>query len=100
MSLAHSNRRLSVPPLGRLEGHWSGSVGGSYSEMGYQIPFSGPPPLSPVPVPFVSYSPGLIKGKALLGEIHSLITKVAVELAPPSPGFYSLLFVVWKNSGS
>ena len=30
-----------------------------------------------------------------------LIAKGAVELAPlPSPGFYSILFVVWTNSGS
>ena len=30
----------------------------------------------------------------------SLISKGAVELAPPSPGYYSCLFVVWKATGS
>ena len=38
--------------------------------------------------------------KAVLGEVRSLIDKGAVELAPPSPGFCSRLFVVWKTSGS
>ena len=68
---------------------------------GYQIPFSTPPPpLSPDPIPFVTYPPSSFKGKALLGEVRSLIDKGAVELAPPSPDFCSRLFVVWKTSGS
>ena len=100
MSLALSDRWLSVPPLGCLEGQRSGSVGGGGSEMGVSDPFLRSSTLSLVPVPFVSYSPGSIKGKALLGEVHSLIAKGAVEPAPPSLGFYSRLFVVWKTSGS
>ena len=67
---------------------------------GYLIPFFFLPPLSADPIPFVSYSPGSIKGKALLWEILSLIDKGAVELAPPSPGFYGHLFLVWKTLGS
>ena len=39
MSLARSDRRLSVPPLGRLEGQGSGSVGGGGSELGVSDPF-------------------------------------------------------------
>ena len=68
----------------------------------YSIPFISPPPLSRVPVPFVSYSPSSTKGGwvALWGEISALIEKGAVELAPPSPGFYSHVFVVMKASGS
>ena len=42
---------------------------------GYQISFSSRPPLSPVLIPFVSYSPFSIKGTSLLGEVHSLIVK-------------------------
>ena len=67
--------------------------------MGYRIPFSSPPPLSRVPVPIPSYSPTSTKGKALRVEVLSLVEKGAVELAPPSPGYYSRLFVVWKATG-
>ena len=48
-----------------------------------------------------SYAPTSIKGAALEEVTLALIAKGAVELAPlTSPGFYSLLFVVWKTSGS
>ena len=57
--------------------------------MGHLIPFSSPPPLSPVPLP--SYSLDSIKGNALHGEILSLLEKGVVELAPPSPGYCSRL---------
>ena len=67
---------------------------------GYVIPFSSPPPLSPDPIPFSSYSLDSTKGKALFGEILALIEKGAVELAPPSPVYYSRMFVVWKALGS
>ena len=30
----------------------------------------------------------------------ALLAKGAIELAPPSPSFYSRLLVVWKTSGS
>ena len=68
--------------------------------MGYRIPVSLPPPLSPVPTPIPSYSLTSIKGKALCGEVLSLFEKGAVELAPPSPGYYSCLFVLQKATGS
>ena len=61
-------------------------------QWGYRVPFVSTPPLSLVPIPLPSYSPSSIKGKALQGEIEALIAKVAVELAPQSPGFYSRLF--------
>ena len=66
----------------------------------YSIPLVLPPPLSRVPVPSDSYSPSSTKGVALQGEISALIEKGAVELAPPSPGFYSRVFVVVKVPGS
>ena len=68
--------------------------------MRYRLPFSLPPPLSPVPIPLPSYSPSSVKGIALHGEVSVLLAKGAIELTPPSPGFYSRLFVVWKTSGS
>ena len=56
--------------------------------------------LSPVPIPLPSYSLSPIKGIALRGEVSALFAKGEIELAPPSPGFYSSLFVVWKTPGS
>ena len=68
---------------------------------GYQIPFHSAPPLSSEPIPFPAYTPSSFWGKALEQEVLSLVEKGAVELAPrPSPGFYSLLFVVMKASES
>ena len=53
------------------------------------------------PIPFPSYSPSSIRGKALEKEVQSLVEKGAFELVPlPSPGFYSRIFVVMKASGS
>ena len=68
---------------------------------GYRLPFLSVPPLSSEPIAMPSYSPNSIKGKALEEVTPSLVEKDAVELASlPSPGHYSLLFVVWKTSGS
>ena len=54
---------------------------------GYRIPFRRTPTLSKEPIPFSAYSPDSIRGKALEGEVRSLLEKGAVELAPlPSPG--------------
>ena len=68
---------------------------------GYRLPFLSVPPLSSEPLPMPSYSLTSIKGKALEEVALSLVEKGAVELAPPpSPGYYSRLFVVWKTFGS
>ena len=68
---------------------------------GYRIPFRRAPTLSKEPIPFPAYCPNSIRGKALEGEVCSLLEKGAIELAPlPSLGFYSRLFVVMKASGS
>ena len=51
--------------------------------------------------PLSGLRPDSIRGKALEGEVRSLLEKGAIELAPlPSPGYYSRLFVVMKASGS
>ena len=69
--------------------------------LGYRIPFRWTPALSEEPIPYPSYSPTSIRGKALEGEVLSLLEKGAIELAPlPSLGYYSRLFVVKKFSGS
>ena len=101
MSLAPQGRQLPVPPLVHLERQGSLSVGGGGVALGVSDSLLFPSPsLSPDPIPFVSCSRCSIKGKALLREVRSFIDKGAVKLAPPSPGFYSHLFVVWKTSGS
>ena len=66
---------------------------------GYQVPFRFLPPLSHVPLPLPSYSPSSIRGLALTAEVSDLLAKEAIELAPPSPGFYSRLFVTSKVTG-
>ena len=68
---------------------------------GYRVPFLSEPTLAVEPIPFPSYSPSSIRGKALDKEVQSFVEKGAVKLAPlPSPGFYSQIFVVMKASGS
>ena len=68
---------------------------------GYQIPFRRAAVLSREPIPFPAYCPNSIRGKALEGEVQSLLAKGAIEPAPlPSPGFYSRLFIVMKASGA
>ena len=60
------------------------------------IPFRMPPPLSPTPIILYSYSPQSVKGRALDEEIQALRHKGAVEPAPPTPCFFSRMFVVTK----
>ena len=68
---------------------------------GYRIPFRVAPTLSEEPIPYPSYGPSSIRGKALDVEVLSLVEKGGVELVPlPCPGYYSWLFVVMKASGS
>ena len=67
---------------------------------GYKILFSRRPPLSDQPLPIPSYPPSSIRGRALEKEFLDLLQKRAIEQAPQTPGFYSRLFVVQKDSGS
>ena len=66
---------------------------------GYRIPFRLRPPLSHVLIPLPSYSPNSIRGLALSDAVSALAEKEAIEIAPPSPGFYSRLFVTPKVTG-
>ena len=66
---------------------------------GYCLPFSSTSSLSPVPIPLPINTPSSTKRIALRGEVVALLAKGAIEPAPPSPSFYSHLFVVWKTSG-
>ena len=60
---------------------------------GYAIPFRIQPHLSPIPIILDSYSLQSVKGRALEEEIQALRRKGAVEPAPPTPGFYSRMFL-------
>ena len=51
------------------------------------------PPLSSVPIPLPSYSPGSVRGLSLAAAVDDLLAKGAVEPVPPDPGFSSRLFV-------
>ena len=64
---------------------------------GYKVPFLSSPPLSSHPVHLPSYSPSSIRGKALATEVVALQEKGAVELAPPTLGFYSRIFVALRR---
>ena len=66
---------------------------------GYQDPFRSLPLLSLVSLPLPSYSPSSIRGLALTATVSDLLAKEDIELAPPSPGFYSRLFVTPKVTG-
>ena len=66
---------------------------------GYRVPFLATPPLSNVPIPLPSYSPSSIKGLALTAVVADLREKGAIEPAPPSPGYYSRLFVTPELTG-
>ena len=57
------------------------------------------PPISETPIILDLYSPQSIKGRALEEEIQALCRKGAVEPSPPTPGYYSCMFVVTKASG-
>ena len=66
---------------------------------GYLIPFLSEPPLAAEPRMMPSYTPSSVKGRALEEEILSLEQKGALEIAPPTPGYYSRVFVVTKATG-
>ena len=66
---------------------------------GFLLKFETKPNLSYVPIPF-SLPRDVDKLKALSLEVQQMLSKNAIELAPPNtPGFYSRLFLVPKNSG-
>ena len=67
---------------------------------GYILPFHSHPPLSTTLIPLPSYSPSSIKGLALVAAVKDLLSKGAIELASPGPGFYSIFFVTPKITGS
>ena len=88
-------RRFSVPPLADLEGQGCGDWVVEVLRLGYCLPFLGTPHVPLFPSQCLFSSPISIPGAVLEYFSLVLVSKAALELAPlPSPGFYSLLFVV------
>ena len=67
--------------------------------LGYRVPFLVAPVLSNVPIPLPSYFPSSIRGLTLNAAVADLSAKGVIEPAPPSPGYYSCLFVTPKVTG-
>ena len=91
MSFASQGRLLPFPPLDHLEGQGGGTLGGGGLEDGILHPLLSPPPLSQVPFPIPSYSPGSIKGKVLHGEVLSL-QEESCRACSPLSGLLQLSF--------
>ena len=99
MSLVWRGRGLFGGPLGDLAVVGANAWVVQVLRFGYQVPFLSRPPLSSVPLPLPSYSPSSICGLALADAVSDLMAKEAIEPAPPTPGYYSRLFVTPKVTG-
>ena len=84
MSLASQSRRLFGPPLVCLEVQGCETFGGGGLREGLLYVIR-------------NTSPSLSGSD--IGEVIALMAKGVVGLAPPSPEYYSHLFVIWKASG-
>ena len=94
MSLALQGRGVFGGVLEGLGISRCRSLSGSGSAGGLHSPFS----LSSSSV-FYADSPSSIKGLALVTAVKDLLSKGAIEPAPPGPGFYSRLFITPKVTG-
>ena len=74
-------------------------LGGSSPALRVLGPFRFAAPSLFCSLPLPSYSPSSIRGLALSDAVSALVEKVAIEIAPPSPGFYSRFFVTPKVTG-
>ena len=94
-------RRLSVPPLAGLEGQGCGALGCRGAAGGLLSALPQHSSSFQCSHPNAFFQPHLHQGAVLEEVTLGFIAKGAVELhPPPSPDFYSHLFVVWKTSGS
>ena len=83
------------PSIGRPGGPGVGRLGCRVAATGLLSALPRHSSFSIIPIPMPSSSPISIPGAAVGNISLVLVAKDALELAPlPSPGFYSLLFVV------
>ena len=89
------------PSIGRPGGTGVGRLGCRVAATGLLSALPRQSSCSIIPIPMPSSSPISIPGAAVGNISLVLVAKDALELAPlPSPGFYSLLFVVLSTSRS
>ena len=101
MFLSNCGRRLSVAPLAGVERQGRGSLSSGSLAVGISHSLPSGSHFIQGTHPLPDLQSRFHRGKALEGEVRSLLDKGAIELAPlPSPGFYSRLFVVMKASGA
>ena len=96
MSLISQGRGVSGRAL-----EWLGVVGSQcLGSPGPALRVSGPFPFAAPSLfcsaPSSELSPNSIRGLALSDAVSALVEKEAIEISPPSPGFYSSLFVTPK----
>ena len=100
MSLISQGRGVSRGALGGLAVVGSRCLGSSGPALRVSGPFSfAAPSLSCSDPSFPSYSPNSIRGLALSDAVSALVEKEAIAIAPPSPRFYSRLFVTPNVTG-
>ena len=101
MSQSNRYRRLPAAPLADVERQGRGSLGSRSLAVGISNSLSSGSHFIRGTHPFSGLLSLFDQGKALEGEVQSLLAKGAIEPAPlPSPGFYSRLFVVMTASGA
>ena len=99
MSLASQGRWLLLPPLDHLEGQGGGTLGGGGFEDGVPHPLLIASSFLWSSGPYSQLFFNFHQEESSAWKVLSLVEKGAVELALPSLGYYSCLFVVWKVMG-
>ena len=99
MSLVSQGWGVSHGTLGGLGGVGSRCLGGSGSPFWVSDPFPSASPSLSCSDPPSQLQPRFHQGLALSDAVCALVEKEAIEIAPPSPGFYSRLFVTPKVTG-
>ena len=90
-TLPSGDRRLSVPPVVRLEGQRCGALGGGSLERGVCDSLS-----HTTPSVSDSHHPGFVLSPVSRGELWKRRFRLFAAREPPTPGFYSRMFVVTK----
>ena len=99
MSLVLQGRGVSGGALGGLEVVGSRCLGGPGSPLRVSDPFPIATSSLSCSDPPSQLQPQFHQGLALSDAVSALVEKEAIEIAPPSPGFYSRLFVTPKVTG-
>ena len=96
MSLVSQGRGVSRGGLGVVGSRCLGGPGPALRVSG---PFSFAAPSLSCSDPPSQLQPQFLLGAGFVGCVVRLVEKEAIEIAPPSPGFYSRLFITPKVTG-